>query len=96
MVVIGATSAIAEHCCRLWVRDGPVGLILVARNGARAEQIAEDLRGLNAQAEISVETIDFLSAPAIAAAVARWTAGRPLDMALIAQAMKAETKALAL
>lgn len=84
MVVIGATSAIAEHCCRLWVRDDSVELILVARNGARAEQIADDLRGLNAQAEISVETIDFLSAPAIAAAVARWTAGRPLDRALIA------------
>ena len=84
IVVIGATSAIAEHCCRLWVQDGPLELILVARDGARAEQIADDLRGHSAQAEISVETMDFLSAPAIAAAVARWTAGRPLDKALIA------------
>ena len=36
IVVIGATSAIAEHCCRLWVQRGPVELILVARNVALA------------------------------------------------------------
>jgi len=41
-------------------------------------------RGFSAQAEVSVETMDFLSTPAIAAMVARWTAERPLDMALIA------------
>ncbi|WP_422014672.1 SDR family NAD(P)-dependent oxidoreductase [Reyranella sp.] len=84
IVVIGATSSIAEHCCRLWVQGGPIEIILVARDWARAERIAEDLRGLDAQAEVSVETMDFLSPPAITAAVARWTAGRPLDLALIA------------
>lgn len=63
---------------------GSVELILVARIGARVERIASDLRGLSAEAKISVETMDFLSAPAIAATVARWTAERPLDMALIA------------
>jgi len=83
-VVIGATSAIAVHCCRLWVQRGPVELILVARNAERAEQIADDLRRLSAQAEISVERMDFLSTPAITAAVSRWTAREPLDMALIA------------
>jgi short-subunit dehydrogenase len=84
IAVIGATSAIAEHCCRLWVRRGPVELILVARNAERAEQIADDLRQLSDQAEISVERVDFLSTPAITAAVERWTTREPLDMALIA------------
>ena len=65
-------------------QDGPVELILVARNGPHAERIAGDLRALSAQAEVSVETMDFLSAPAISAAVTRWTADRPLDTALIA------------
>jgi len=84
IVVIGATSAIAEHCCRLWVQRGPVELILVARNVELANRIAADLRARGGQAEISVETLDFLSAPAIASAVARWTAQGALDMALIA------------
>jgi len=84
IVVIGATSAIAEHCCRLWVQRGPVELVLVARNTALAERIAADLRARGGQAEVSVETLDFLSTPAIADAVARWTTTAPVDMALIA------------
>lgn len=84
IVVIGATSAIAEHCCRLWVQRGPVELILVARNLALAERIAADLRARGGQAEISVETMDFRSTPAIAESVARWTSQGPVDIALIA------------
>ncbi len=84
IVVIGATSAIAEHCCRLWVQRGPVELILVARNVALAERIAADLRARGGQAEVSVETFDFLSTPAIAGSVARWTSQKPVDIALIA------------
>lgn len=82
--MVGATSAIAEHCCRLWVQRGPVELILVARNVALAERIAADLRARGGQAEVSVETMDFLSTKQIAEAVARWTAQTPVDMALIA------------
>lgn len=84
IVVIGATSSIAEHCCRLWVQKGPVELILVARNMALAERIATDLRARGGAVHVSVETMDFLSAPAIAEAVARWTAQAPVDIALIA------------
>jgi short-subunit dehydrogenase len=84
IVVIGATSAIAEHCCRLWMQRGPVELILVARNVALAERIAADLRARSGQAEVSVETMDFLSTPAIADSVARWTSQMPVDIALIA------------
>ena len=82
--MIGATSAIAEHCCRLWVQRGPVELILVARNVTLADRIAADLRARGGEAEVSVETLDFLSTPAIAEAVARWTIAAPVDMALIA------------
>jgi decaprenylphospho-beta-D-erythro-pentofuranosid-2-ulose 2-reductase len=84
IVVVGATSAIAEHCCRLWVQRGPVELILVARNVELAGRIAADLRARGRQADVSVETLDFLSAPAIAEAVARWTVPGPVDLALIA------------
>ena len=84
IVVVGATSSIAEHCCRLWVQKGPVELILVARNVALAERIAADLRARGGAVDVSVETMDFLSVPAIAEAVARWTTQAPVDIALIA------------
>ena len=43
ILVIGATSAIAEHCARLWAADG-AKLFLVGRNAKRLAMIADDLR----------------------------------------------------
>ena len=40
IVVIGATSGIAEHCCRLWLAEQPAELVLVARDAAKMEKIA--------------------------------------------------------
>ena len=60
IVVIGATSVIAEHCCRLWVQRGPVDLMLVARDGARTERIAADLRVRGPGSTVTVMTADFV------------------------------------
>lgn len=43
VLVIGATSAIAEHCARLWAARGDA-LYLVARNEERLKTIAADLK----------------------------------------------------
>ena len=43
VLVIGATSAIAEHCARIWAGRGNA-LYLVARNEERLKTIAADLR----------------------------------------------------
>jgi short-subunit dehydrogenase len=43
ILIIGATSAIAEHCARLWAVRGDA-LFLVARNQDRLNTIAMDLR----------------------------------------------------
>lgn len=43
IVLIGATSAIAEQCARLWVAQN-ARLFLVARNAAQLGSIADDLR----------------------------------------------------
>ena len=40
IVVIGATSAIAEHCCRLWVAREACDFVLVARDAAKAGRVA--------------------------------------------------------
>ena len=43
VLVIGATSAIAEHCARIWAGRGDA-LYLVARNEERLKTIASDLK----------------------------------------------------
>lgn len=43
ILIVGATSAIAEACARLWTQRGDM-LFLAARNAARLQTIAEDLR----------------------------------------------------
>lgn len=81
IVIIGATSSMAEHCARLWVARGPVALTLVGRDHARTERVAADLRVRGAQASVAVETVDFEDARAIAALAARL--GAP-DLVLVA------------
>ena len=43
VLIVGATSAIAEHCARIWAARGDE-LFLVARNEARLQTIVADLR----------------------------------------------------
>lgn len=90
IVVVGATSAIAEHCCRLWVAEGPVELILLVRDRAKAEPIAADLRRRGPGATVTVMTADFHDPAAIAAQVAAITAAGPIDLVLIAQGWLAD------
>lgn len=43
VLILGATSMIAQHCCRLWAAQGDA-LYLVGRNQERLESIAADAR----------------------------------------------------
>jgi decaprenylphospho-beta-D-erythro-pentofuranosid-2-ulose 2-reductase len=43
ILILGATSAIAEHCCRIWAEQSQ-SMFLVARNESRLAAIASDLR----------------------------------------------------
>jgi len=56
VLVIGATSAIAEQCARLWAERGD-SLYLVARDAARLDVIAADLR-VRGAAAVAVEAMD--------------------------------------
>lgn len=84
IVVIGATSVIAEHCCRLWAQRGPVDLVLVARDAARTERIATDLRVRGTGGTVEVMTADFTDAKDIARVADVTTAAAPVDIVLIA------------
>ena len=89
IVVIGATSTIAEHCCRLWVAREACDLVLVARDAAKAGRVAEDLRVRSPASTISVIETDLLDATAIGR-VASETATRPIDIVLIAHGVLPE------
>jgi decaprenylphospho-beta-D-erythro-pentofuranosid-2-ulose 2-reductase len=84
IVIIGATSAIAGHCARLWTEGGPLDLTLVGRDAARMERAATDLRVRSPQSEIRVLQADFLDPAAIGATVASIAAQGRIDIALIA------------
>jgi len=60
IVVIGATSTIANHCARLWVKETAVDLTLVGRDSVKTELVASDLRVRSPQSIIRVLETDFI------------------------------------
>lgn len=84
IVNIGATSAIAEYCARLWVQGKSVDLTLVGRDAARTERVAADLRVRSPQSEIRVVQAEFLDPIAIQAVVDAIIDQGAVDTVLIA------------
>jgi hypothetical protein len=83
IIIIGATSAIAEHCARLWAQQAS-DFVLVGRDQDRLEAVAADLRVRSPQSSAQAIVMDF-SDPGAIAALAKQTAseGR-VDIVLIA------------
>lgn len=65
IVIVGATSSIAEHCARWWVKDDVVDLTLVGRNLVKTERVAADLRVRSPQSVIRVLEANFIDPLAI-------------------------------
>jgi decaprenylphospho-beta-D-erythro-pentofuranosid-2-ulose 2-reductase len=65
IVIVGATSAIAEHCARLWLKDAVVDLTLVGRDRGRTERVAADLRVRSPGSVIRVLEASFIDPIAI-------------------------------
>ena len=84
IVIIGATSAIAEHCARLWLEKQPADLTLVGRDTQRIERVATDLKVRSPQSEIRVVQAEFLDPEAINATVRDIVKSGRVDIVLIA------------
>jgi decaprenylphospho-beta-D-erythro-pentofuranosid-2-ulose 2-reductase len=84
IVIIGATSAIAEHCARLWVKDAAVDLTLVGRDKAKIDRVAADLHVRSPQSAIRVLQADFIDPFAIRQLVDGIAAEGALHTVLIA------------
>lgn len=84
IVIIGATSAMAEHCTRLWAARAPAEFILIARDESKAKNIAADLQVRSPASRIRVIKADFIEPAAIRNAVSDAASGVPIDIALVA------------
>ena len=84
IVIIGATSAIAKHCARLWLQNQAVIIILVGRDTQRIERVATDLRVRSPQSEIRVVQAELLEPEAINATVRDIVKFERIDIVLIA------------
>jgi len=83
IVVIGATSGIAEHCCRLWAAEDAADFVLMARDTTKAEKIAADLKVRGARS-VSLAGPEFFDPVAIRAFADATVAAGPVDVVLIA------------
>lgn len=84
IVIIGATSAIAEHCARLWVKDEAIDLTLVGRNLYKTELVAADLRVRSPQSSIHALETNFVDPLAIRQLVDGLVSEETIDTVLIA------------
>ena len=84
IVIVGATSAMAEHCARLWIQQPGVDLTLLGRDLARAEHVAADLRVRNPQARVQAAQTHFSDPAALQATVDGLAAQGRFDVVLIA------------
>jgi decaprenylphospho-beta-D-erythro-pentofuranosid-2-ulose 2-reductase len=92
ILIIGATSAIAIACARKWAEQR-ARLFLVARNGERLAQVADDLRSRGAELAICHQLdIDDLAAHGEMLAHCARELGQ-LDVALIAPGTLPDQKA---
>ncbi len=84
IVIIGATSVIAEHCARLWAQGKSVDLTLVGRDTSRTERVAADLRVRSPQSRIRAVRTEFVDPKMIQETVDDIVEQGTVDIVLIA------------
>lgn len=84
IVIVGATSAIAEHCARVWLESRPADLVLLGRDRQRLERTANDLGVRSPHSDIRIVQAEFLDPVAIQAVVDDILQQGGVDIVLIA------------
>jgi decaprenylphospho-beta-D-erythro-pentofuranosid-2-ulose 2-reductase len=92
VLIIGATSAIAQEVAKIYAADGSQ-IFLVARNSQKLEQVAEDLsvRGADSVEKLSLDLADIERHEEIVATIEKLPGG--IDLALIAHGTLPDQKA---
>jgi decaprenylphospho-beta-D-erythro-pentofuranosid-2-ulose 2-reductase len=83
IAIVGATSSIAEHCARIWVKQDLVELILVGRDQEKLGVVSADLLVRSPNTKIDIVVTDFIDPIAIQKTVDAICKNSPIDIALI-------------
>ena len=92
IVIIGATSSIAEHCARQWAIQESVEIILVGRSQNKLDIVRADLLVRSAKTKIETVVTNFIDPDAISKTVDSLFAAGSIDIALIAHGTLPEQK----
>ena len=84
IVIIGATSAMAEQCARLWTKENPCEIILVGRKQEKLERVASDLKVRAPDTTITCIQSDFFDPKQIQTLVSELFRTGKVDIALVA------------
>lgn len=84
IIIIGATSAMAEQCARAWVSRQPCRLLLVGRNQEALQAIQSDLSVRSANSTVDIQVSGMESASDIKQLTDRAFVNRSPDIVLIA------------
>lgn len=83
VLVVGATSQIAQECMQLWAAGGATEFVLLGRNLERLQAVADDLQSRNSG--VGALALESGSTPEQIAQVVDEAWGAGVDTALIAQ-----------
>ena len=93
IAIVGASSAIAEHCARIWGDRGDAAeFILIGRNAERIRRVARDLQVRYPQLCIQEIVMDFLSPHSIQKEVDKMCSDSAVDIVLIAHGLFPDQK----
>jgi short-subunit dehydrogenase len=81
VIILGATSGMAEATARLYAADG-APLVLVGRRAERLEELAADLKARGAPA-VEVAACDLADASRAAEQLRAWSGGAPVQAVLL-------------
>lgn len=84
IVIIGASSVIAEHCARLWAQKTNPNFVLVGRDQEKLESIAQDLQVRSPKSKVEIIIFSFSQPQEISENIAKIFQNGPVDIALIA------------
>lgn len=84
IVIVGATSSIAQQCARQWNQESPANFVLIGRNKRRLNVVAKDLQVRNPKSTVEILEADFINAQSIQMLVDQLFLQEGIDIALIA------------
>ncbi len=84
ITIIGPTSGIAEQCMRLWLKNEPACLSLIARSVSDLSGLLNDIGVRSPNTKVATFICDFSSPRNISETIATVVSQAPIDVALIA------------